>query len=204
MKPGIQESKQALKLAFTLASPAESWALTSACGLQPLSIQIGSSRLRWTGRLHPQEKVARTPTGYAQEQREPRVKISKHKHKPLNRVKPLTQRAGSGENSPYKQRCRVCRCWRHGWEDKPGRTSFGETHVQCPPDFPGGPVVKNPPASAGGARYASSIPGSGRSPGGANGNTLKYSCLPHFWTGEPRRLQPNKHTCEDFRYWPYW
>ena len=28
-----------LKLAFTLASPAESWALTSACGLQLLSVQ---------------------------------------------------------------------------------------------------------------------------------------------------------------------
>ena len=38
----------------------------------------------------------------------------------------------------------------------------------------GGAVVKNPPASA---RDAGSIPGSGRSPGGGNGNPLQYSCL---------------------------
>ena len=40
--------------------------------------------------------------------------------------------------------------------------------------FPGGTVVKNPPASAG---DAGSIPGSGRSPGDGNGNPLQYSCL---------------------------
>ena len=40
--------------------------------------------------------------------------------------------------------------------------------------FPGGSVVKNPCASA---RDAHSIPGSGRSPGGGNGNSLWYSCL---------------------------
>ena len=38
-------------------------------------------------------------------------------------------------------------------------------------------VVKNPPANAGGGRDAGSIPGSGRSPGGGNGNPLQYSCL---------------------------
>ena len=38
-------------------------------------------------------------------------------------------------------------------------------------------VVKNPPASAGDERDRSSIPGSGRSPGGGNGNPLQYSCL---------------------------
>ena len=43
--------------------------------------------------------------------------------------------------------------------------------------FPGGSVVKNPPANAGYARDTSSIPGSGRSPGVGNGNTLQYSCL---------------------------
>ena len=43
--------------------------------------------------------------------------------------------------------------------------------------FPGGPVVKNPPASAGDARDAGSIPGSGKSPGIENGNPLQYSCL---------------------------
>ena len=39
------------------------------------------------------------------------------------------------------------------------------------------PVVKNPPANAGGARDAGSIPGLGRSPGERNGNQLQYSCL---------------------------
>ena len=40
--------------------------------------------------------------------------------------------------------------------------------------FPAGAVVKNLPANAG---YLSSIPGSGRSFGGGNGNPLQYSCL---------------------------
>ena len=43
--------------------------------------------------------------------------------------------------------------------------------------FPGGTVVKNPPANAGDARDVGSIPGSGRSPGVGNGNPLQYSCL---------------------------
>ena len=38
-------------------------------------------------------------------------------------------------------------------------------------------MVKNPLASAGDARDADSIPGSGRSPGRGNGNPLQYSCL---------------------------
>ena len=40
--------------------------------------------------------------------------------------------------------------------------------------FPGGSVVKYPPANAG---DAGSIPGLGRFPGGGNGNPLGYSCL---------------------------
>ena len=40
--------------------------------------------------------------------------------------------------------------------------------------FPGGSVVKNPPAKAGDARDAVSIPGLGRSPGEGNGNPLQY------------------------------
>ena len=39
------------------------------------------------------------------------------------------------------------------------------------------PVVKNPPANAGDIGDSSSIPGSGRSPGGGHGNPLQYSCL---------------------------
>ena len=38
-------------------------------------------------------------------------------------------------------------------------------------------MVKNPPASAGDVRDTSSIPGSGRSPGGRHGSPLQYSCL---------------------------
>ena len=38
-------------------------------------------------------------------------------------------------------------------------------------------MVKNPPASAGDTVDVGSIPGSGRSPGGGNGNPLPYSCL---------------------------
>ena len=42
-------------------------------------------------------------------------------------------------------------------------------------------MVKNLPASAGDIRDPSSIPGSGRSPGGGHGNPLQYSYLenPH-------------------------
>ena len=40
--------------------------------------------------------------------------------------------------------------------------------------FPGGSVVRNPPANTG---DADSIPMWGRSPGEGNGNPLQYSCL---------------------------
>ena len=44
--------------------------------------------------------------------------------------------------------------------------------------FPGGAGAKNLPASARDAGDMSSIPGSGRSPGGGGyGNPLQYSCL---------------------------
>ena len=43
--------------------------------------------------------------------------------------------------------------------------------------FPDGSVVKNPPANAGDAGDVDSIPGTGRSLGGGNGNPLLYSCL---------------------------
>ena len=38
-------------------------------------------------------------------------------------------------------------------------------------------MVKKLPASAGDTKDPGSIPGSGRSPGGGNGNPLQYSCL---------------------------
>ena len=48
---------------------------------------------------------------------------------------------------------------------------FGETSYL---GFPGGSVVKNPPANAGDVGW---IPESGISPGEGNGNSLQYSCL---------------------------
>ena len=43
--------------------------------------------------------------------------------------------------------------------------------------FPGGTVVENLPASAGGTRDTGSISGLGRSPRVRNGNPPQYSCL---------------------------
>ena len=52
--------------------------------------------------------------------------------------------------------------------------------------FPGGSVVKNPPANAG---DMGSVPGLGRSPGGGNSKPLQYSWLEILWTEEPDNLQ---------------
>ena len=46
--------------------------------------------------------------------------------------------------------------------------------------FPGGAVVKNPPANAGDTRDTGLIPGSKRSPGEGNDNPFQYSCLENF------------------------
>ena len=43
--------------------------------------------------------------------------------------------------------------------------------------FPGGSVVKNPPANAGDAGDSGSIPALERSPGGENASPLQYYCL---------------------------
>ena len=49
-------------------------------------------------------------------------------------------------------------------------------------------MIKNLPVNAGVVRDADSIPGSGRSPGGGNGNLLQYSCLENPMTEEPGKL----------------
>ena len=54
---------------------------------------------------------------------------------------------------------------------------------------PGGSVVKNLPARAGDAEASGSIPGSGRSPGGGNGNPLHILAWRIPWTEEPGGLQ---------------
>ena len=61
--------------------------------------------------------------------------------------------------------------------------------------FPGGTVAKNLPANAGDTGDASSIPGSGRSPGGGNDNPLQYSILAWkiSWTEELGGLQSQGH-----------
>ena len=46
-------------------------------------------------------------------------------------------------------------------------------HFQTKYDFPGGTIVKNPPANAGDARDKASIPGWGRSPRVGNGNLFQ-------------------------------
>ena len=43
--------------------------------------------------------------------------------------------------------------------------------------FPGGSVLKNLSTDVGDAEDMGSVPGSGRSPAGRNGNPLQYSCL---------------------------
>ena len=51
--------------------------------------------------------------------------------------------------------------------------------------FPGGAVVKNPPANAGDARDVGSIRGLGRAPGVGNGNPLCILAWEISWTEEP-------------------
>ena len=55
--------------------------------------------------------------------------------------------------------------------------SFFSLWLILPQSFPGGSVVKNTPANTRDARDTGSIPGSGRSLGGGNGNLLQYSFL---------------------------
>ena len=52
--------------------------------------------------------------------------------------------------------------------------------------FPGGSVVKNPPANA---RDLGLIPGLGKSPGVGSGNPLQYSCLGNLLDKEPGEFQ---------------
>ena len=60
---------------------------------------------------------------------------------------------------------------------KPSMLHTGATHALGMLSLPGWLSGKNLPAHAGDARGAGSIPGTGRSPGGGNGNLLQHSCL---------------------------
>ena len=66
-----------------------------------------------------------------------------------------------------------------------------------------GLVVNDLPTNAGGARAMGSIPESGKSPGGRNGNSFQYFCLENpmdrgvWWTTilESQRATEKTHTC---------
>ena len=59
-----------------------------------------------------------------------------------------------------------------------GRLFIVLSHQDSPQmNFPGSTVTKNLPANAGDSRHSGSIPESGRSLGGRNGNPFQYSCL---------------------------
>ena len=78
---------------------------------------------------------------------------------------------------------------------------FGKWYLE----FPGGSLVKNPLANAGERGDASSVTGLGISPGGGNGNPLRYSCLENSmdrgaWQATVPRVamrgtQLSKHSC---------
>ena len=50
-------------------------------------------------------------------------------------------------------------------------------------------MAKNPPNNAGDTRHAGSIPGSGRSPGGGNGNDSSILASEIPWTEKPGGLE---------------
>ena len=54
--------------------------------------------------------------------------------------------------------------------------------------FPGGSVVKNPPANAGDVRDTGSISESGKSPGGGYGTHSSILAWRIPWTEEPGRI----------------
>ena len=61
-------------------------------------------------------------------------------------------------------------------------------------------MVKNAPANAGDVRDANLIPGSGRSPGGGDGNPLQYSFLENpmdrgAWWLQSMGSQRDRHNC---------
>ena len=64
----------------------------------------------------------------------------------------------------------------HGSKGMYSSQQHGHHVIFLGPSFPGGAVVKNPPAEAGDVRDSGSVPGLGRSPGGES-SLLQYSCL---------------------------
>ena len=60
------------------------------------------------------------------------------------------------------------------WEEQLRSYAVSQAILIMAQGFPGGSEGKVPACNAG---HLGSIPESGRSPGGANGNSLQYSCL---------------------------
>ena len=61
---------------------------------------------------------------------------------------------------------------------KPGKSCQQKIiNSQSKKSFPGGTVVRNPPANTEDTRELGLIPGLGRSPGEGNGNLIQCSCL---------------------------
>ena len=63
--------------------------------------------------------------------------------------------------------------------------------------FPGGSVLKNPPADAGDTGDVGSVPRLGRSPRVGNGNPFQYSCLENSmdrgaWQAKVQGLQKSR------------
>ena len=73
-----------------------------------------------------------------------------------------------------------------GWIQSMGLYMCVCTHTHTQVDFPGGIVVKNPPANAGNSGDVDFIPELERSPEGGNGNPLQYSCLKNPMDREAR------------------
>ena len=66
--------------------------------------------------------------------------------------------------------------------------TFGNSQ-EAPEGFPGGSMVKNPPANAGDTRDMGLIPGSGRSPGGGKATCSSILAWRIPWTEELGGLQ---------------
>ena len=87
--------------------------------------------------------------------------------------------AGEGKETPRRRACGPAPTRAHGRLTRTTRgllcgPSYIWTQLSCSVSFPGGSVVKSPPANPG---DMGSIPGFGRSPGEEKGNPPQYSCL---------------------------
>lgn len=104
---------------------------------------------------------------------------------PGTKADTILVKSGEGNGNPLQ-----CSClenprdggawWAAVYEAKQSRTRLSNLAVAAWfrwGGFPGGSVVKNPPANTGDTRAAGLILWSGRCPGEGNGNLFQYSCL---------------------------